>query len=64
MSVPPLKAATDMPLETALYLQSGDEAVFAIRTSPVVPETGIGVVLAHSGYNNLSAHRNGVWTSI
>ena len=64
MSVPPLKAATDMPLETALYLQSGDEAVFAIRTSPVVPETGIGVVLAHSGYNNFSAHRNGVWTSI
>jgi alpha/beta superfamily hydrolase len=64
MSVPPLKAATDMPLETALYLKSGDEVIFAIHTSSAVPQTGMGVVLAHSGYNNFSAHRNGVWTSI
>lgn len=64
MSAQPQEAATERPLETALYLQSGDEAVFAIHTSPVVPQTGIGVVLAHSGPNNFSAHRNGVWTSM
>jgi alpha/beta superfamily hydrolase len=64
MSVPPQETPTDVPLETALYLQAGDEAVFAIHTSPAVPQTSIGVVLAHSGLNNFSAHRNGVWTVI
>lgn len=50
--------------ETAMYLRSGSETVFAVRTSPVISRGDIGVVLAHSGANNFSAHRNGVWTSI
>jgi O-antigen/teichoic acid export membrane protein len=51
-------------LETALYLESGDESVFALHTSPAARRTDLGVVLAHSGANNFSAHRNGVWSSI
>lgn len=51
-------------LESAIYLDSGSEAVFALHTSSRAPSTDLGVVLAHSGANNFSAHRNGVWTSI
>lgn len=51
-------------LETALYLESGGESVFALHTSPIARRTDLGVVLAHSGANNFSAHRNGVWSSI
>ena len=57
-------ASPDTFAETAMYLQSGTETVFAVRTSPVTSRADIGVVLAHSGANNFSAHRNGVWTSI
>ncbi len=57
-------ASTDTFLETARYLQSGTETVFAVCTSSVISQTDIGVVLAHSGVNNFSAHRNGVWTGI
>lgn len=54
----------DEPAENAHFLQAGAESVFAIHTSPVSASAGIGVVLAHSGVNNFSAHRNGVWTRI
>lgn len=64
MSTPAQEASTDTFLETALYLQSGTETVFAVYTSPVSSPTDLGVLLVHSGPNNFSAHRNGVWTSI
>jgi pimeloyl-ACP methyl ester carboxylesterase len=64
MSSPTPVASTDTPLETARYLQSGTETVFAVYTSPASSPTDLGVLLAHSGPNNFSAHRNGVWTSI
>lgn len=57
-------ASTDRFLETAMYLQSGTETVFAMYTSPATTRTDVGVVLMHSGPNNFSAHRNGVWTGI
>lgn len=50
--------------EAARYLPSGAETVFAVCTSPTVARGDLGVVLAHSGANNFSAHRNGVWTSL
>jgi pimeloyl-ACP methyl ester carboxylesterase len=64
MSTPAQVASSDTFLETALYLRSGTETVFAVYTSPVSSPTDLGVLLAHSGPNNFSAHRNGVWTSI
>ena len=51
-------------VESARYLRSGNETVFAILTSPEIARSDIGIVLAHSGANNFSAHRNGVWTSL
>ncbi len=50
--------------ETARYLRSGPEAVFAVLTEPAVSPADVGVVLAHSGANNFSAHRNGTWTAL
>lgn len=64
MSSPGLTAPADTFLETARYLQSGTETVFAVHTSPVSARTDLGVLLSHSGPNNFSAHRNGVWTEI
>jgi alpha/beta superfamily hydrolase len=64
MSTAAQVAATDTFLETARYLQSGSETVFAVYTSPATAPADLGVVLAHSGANNFSAHRNGVWTDI
>ena len=64
MSTPARAASTDTFPETALYLQSGTETVFAVHTSPVSAPTDLGVLLVHSGPNNFSAHRNGVWTEI
>jgi pimeloyl-ACP methyl ester carboxylesterase len=56
---------TDKPTtERALYLPSGTEKIFAIATAPALPPAGLGVVLAHSGANNFSAHRNAVWTRL
>lgn len=57
-------AATASFHEIAMYLRSGAETVFAVYTSPAPVRTGVGVLLAHSGANNFSAHRNGVWTGI
>src|SRR5581483_1000655 len=51
-------------IETPLYMQAGPESVFAVYTSSTSPAPEIGVVLAHSGANNFSAHRNGVWTRL
>ena len=59
-----LTEPTQAFLESAIYLDSDREAVFALHTSPRVPRADLGVVLAHSGANNFSSHRNGVWTSI
>lgn len=58
--------ASESHLECAMYLDSGSETVFALHTAPAptTPASSVGVVLAHSGANNFSAHRNGVWTSI
>lgn len=56
--------AADLFPETAMYLRSGTETVFAVYTSPPTARTDVGVVLAHSGANNFTAHRNGVWTGI
>jgi pimeloyl-ACP methyl ester carboxylesterase len=64
MSTPAQVASTDTFLETALYLRSGTETVFAVYTSPLSSPTDLGVLLVHSGPNNFSAHRNGVWTEI
>jgi pimeloyl-ACP methyl ester carboxylesterase len=64
MSTPAQVASTGTFLETALYLRSGTETVFAVYTSPVSSPTDLGVLLVHSGPNNFSAHRNGVWTEI
>jgi pimeloyl-ACP methyl ester carboxylesterase len=64
MSSPAQVASTDTFLETAWYLQSGTETVFAVYTSPASSPTDLGVLLVHSGPNNFSAHRNGVWTDI
>ena len=64
MSSPAQVASTDTLLETALYLQSGTETLFAVHTSPVSSPTDLGVLLAHSGRYNFSAHRNGVWTDV
>jgi len=64
MSSPALVASADTYLETARYLQSGTETLFAVYTSPVSARTDLGVLLVHSGPNNFSAHRNGVWTDI
>ncbi|MGH2878671.1 MAG: hypothetical protein ACRDK4_03570 [Solirubrobacteraceae bacterium] len=57
-------ATARRPLESALYLEAGAETVFALYTAPASSPASVGVVLAHSGANNFSAHRNGVWTSI
>jgi alpha/beta superfamily hydrolase len=59
-----VSAATEGTRESALYLPSGTERVFAVHTAPAEPRTDVGVLLAHSGANNFSAHRNGVWTTI
>jgi pimeloyl-ACP methyl ester carboxylesterase len=64
MSSPTPAASTDTPAETAWYIRSGTETLFAVYTSPASPPTDLGVLLAHSGPNNFSAHRNGVWTAI
>jgi alpha/beta superfamily hydrolase len=56
--------STQAFVETPLYLQAGRESVFAVLTSSVTPSSEIGVVLAHSGANNFSAHRNGLWTRL
>lgn len=64
MSAPAPVASTDTSIETARYLQSGTETVFAVHTSPVSSPADLGVLLVHSGPNNFSAHRNGVWTAI
>jgi pimeloyl-ACP methyl ester carboxylesterase len=64
MSPPAPAGSTDTPVETALYLQSGTETVFAVYTSPASSPADLGVLLVHSGPNNFSAHRNGVWTAI
>jgi pimeloyl-ACP methyl ester carboxylesterase len=64
MSPPAQAAPTDPVLETARYLQSGTETLFAVYTSPVSSPADLGVLLVHSGPNNFSAHRNGVWTGI
>ena len=64
MSSPALVASTDTPVETARYIRSGTETLFAVHTSPVTSPADLGVLLAHSGPNNFSAHRNGVWTDI
>lgn len=57
-------ASAEPVLETAMYLRSGSEAVFAIHTPSAHAQPSIGVVLAHSGANNFSSHRNAVWTTI
>lgn len=64
MSSDPACASAESPLESALFLESGTETVFALHTAPTASPANVGVVLAHSGANNFSAHRNGVWTSI
>lgn len=64
MSVQPGVASADTILETARYFQSGTETVFAVHTAPLSAPADVGVILAHSGVNNFSAHRNGVWTTI
>ena len=64
MSSPAPVASADTFRETARYLQSGTETLFAVYTSPVSARTDLGVLLVHSGSNNFSAHRNGVWTDI
>jgi pimeloyl-ACP methyl ester carboxylesterase len=64
MRSPAQVAPADTFLETARYLQSGTETLFAVHTSPARARTDLGVLLVHSGPNNFSAHRNGVWTDI
>ncbi len=64
MSTPEPVASTDRPVETAWYIRSGAETLFAVYTSPAGSLTDLGVLLVHSGPNNFSAHRNGVWTGI
>jgi len=64
MNSPAPVASTETAVETARYLQSGSETVFAVHTSPVRSPADLGVLLVHSGPNNFSAHRNGVWTDI
>lgn len=64
MSSPVCQAPAGATSETALYLRSGTQAVFAVLTAPAVSPADLGVVLAHSGASNFSAHRNGVWTAL
>jgi pimeloyl-ACP methyl ester carboxylesterase len=64
MSPPAQVTAHAAVTERVMYLRSGPEQVFAVYTAPAVSPADIGVVLAHSGANNFSAHRNAVWTRL
>jgi pimeloyl-ACP methyl ester carboxylesterase len=64
MSSPAPVVSTETPIENARYIRSGTETLFAVYTSPASSPIDLGVVLAHSGPNNFSAHRNAVWTDI
>ncbi len=57
-------ASAETVLESAMYLESGTATLFALYTAPKTSPANLGVVFAHSGTNNFSAHRNGVWTTI
>lgn len=64
MSGPVRAASRPAFIETPLYVQAGHESVFAVHTASASPSPDIGVILAHSGINNFSAHRNGVWARL
>lgn len=53
--------ATD---ERAVYLPATGEHVFGVLTSPSGPANGVAVLLLHAGVQNMSSHRNGMWTTL
>jgi len=50
--------------ETPLYVRAGNESVFGILTRPVAEPNGLGVLFLHAGAQNLSSHRNALWTQL
>lgn len=52
---------TSVYRETPLYLESGSETIFAMYTRPAGEPSDLGVVFAHSGETNFTAHRNAVF---
>ena len=50
--------------EEAVYLSARGEHVFGILTSPTCPPNGVAVLLLHAGLQNMSSHRNGLWTTL
>lgn len=50
--------------ELPVYLPAGDEHVFGVVTRPAGMSNGTAVLCMHAGAQNLSSHRNGVWTRL
>jgi len=50
--------------ELPVYLLAGVEHVFGVVTRPVGTSNGTAVLCMHAGAQNLSSHRNGVWTRL
>lgn len=50
--------------ETPVYLPVGEEFVFGILTRPVVNPNGTAVLCVHAGVQNLSSHRNALYTGL
>lgn len=58
--VEPATAADEVPV----YLPAGSEYVFGILTRPVVPANGTAILCLHAGAQNLTSHRNRVYTRL
>lgn len=50
--------------EVPVYLPAGQEHVFGILTRPTGPSNGTGVLCFHAGAQNLTSHRNRVYTRL
>jgi pimeloyl-ACP methyl ester carboxylesterase len=60
LSGPQATAADEIPV----YLPAGDERVFGILTRPTGPANGTAVLCFHAGAQNLTSHRNRVYTRL